>query len=289
LRISGALLWATGGEPHRDEVLVSDEEPNGSGPNLILLDRRGRRRAASPEELPKGSVLLLPSEASDEVLAQVRRQGYTARRSALVMLGRDVPASQFVRAAAEALPFVLVKGNGALNLIAELGSPEETASWLADIAAEYDHPVAITLPLGEGTRTLVIAPPLWSEERLKDWVAGYMGELEHIVGEGHFADPAESEDESASPEVPGAPTPAPRATVAAAESELEEVTERLKAELKSRHPKLFDARGRLRTRQYARELSKRTGGRQTLTRTEIVALGKHRTEPTDEASALDAP
>ena len=114
-------------------------------------------------------------------------------------------------------------------------------------------------------------------------------ELEHIVGEGHFADPAESEDESASPEVPGAPTPAPRATVAAAESELEEVTERLKAELKSRHPKLFDARGRLRTRQYARELSKRTGGRQTLTRTEIVALGKHRTEPTDEASALDAP
>lgn len=83
MRISSALLWEIGGEPHRDEVLISDEGANGSGAELVVLDRDGQRRAASPDELPKGSVLLLPPELSDEDLATVHRAGYTARRSDL--------------------------------------------------------------------------------------------------------------------------------------------------------------------------------------------------------------
>jgi hypothetical protein len=60
--------------------------------------------------------------------------------------------------------------------------------------------------------------------------------------------------------------------VDAADAELVEVSNRLAAELRRRHPELFDRRGRVKPRVAARLLSERTGGKHQLTREELFAL-----------------
>ena len=81
MRVHAALLWETDGESHRDDVLVSSEHTNGSGPEIVILDSQGRRRASSPSDLPPGSVLEVTSEASIGDLFDMERAGYNARRS----------------------------------------------------------------------------------------------------------------------------------------------------------------------------------------------------------------
>src|SRR5262245_30871740 len=82
MRLRGALLWEADGEPHRDEVLISDERPNGTGSRIVILDRGGQPRAASPHELPEGSMLLLPPDASARDVSRIQRSGYPIQRAA---------------------------------------------------------------------------------------------------------------------------------------------------------------------------------------------------------------
>jgi hypothetical protein len=65
MHLRGALIWEAEGEPHRDEVVVSDERPNGAAAKVVILDLHGGRRASSPADLPPGSVLLLPPDADE--------------------------------------------------------------------------------------------------------------------------------------------------------------------------------------------------------------------------------
>jgi hypothetical protein len=80
MRLRGALIWEAGGEPQRDEVFVSDERPNGTNSHIVILDRGGQPRAASPKELPAGSVLLLPPDASDLDVDRIQGSGFVTRR-----------------------------------------------------------------------------------------------------------------------------------------------------------------------------------------------------------------
>lgn len=80
MQIRGTLIWDADGETHRDEVIVSAESANGSAAQLVILDGQGRTRAMTPADLPKGSVIMLPDEASMADLHEVRRGGYDARR-----------------------------------------------------------------------------------------------------------------------------------------------------------------------------------------------------------------
>lgn len=80
MRVRAALLWETSGEPHQDDVLISDEHANGSGSRLVILDGQGHCRASSPSELPPGSVLVVPRETSMMDLHEVQQAGYSARR-----------------------------------------------------------------------------------------------------------------------------------------------------------------------------------------------------------------
>jgi hypothetical protein len=57
-----------------------------------------------------------------------------------------------------------------------------------------------------------------------------------------------------------------------ADEELQAVTERLEAELRARHPDLFDRRGRLRPAALARHLSEQTGGKDVLSGDELRLL-----------------
>jgi hypothetical protein len=80
MHLRGALVWETEGEPRRDEVVVSDERPNGAAAQIVILDLHGRRRASSPADLPPGSVLLLPSDTDDGDVDLVHDSGYPVRR-----------------------------------------------------------------------------------------------------------------------------------------------------------------------------------------------------------------
>ena len=274
MRVEGALLWEVDGEPRRDEVLISDEGPEAGQSRAIVFYRDGRRRASSPTDLPAGSVLLVPETTTDADLGRLRMSGYTARRSAVFVLGRDIPPSELVRASAHATPFVLIKGKGALNLVAELGGPEATAEWLAALAAEVDHPVAINLLVAGGTRTFIVAPPLWPEEKLKGWAAGYMDELQAVLGEarvvssGGMSEPAEASDSV------DVRSQSRDDLVAEAEVELAEVSDRLAARLREARPDLFDEGGRLRHDEYEREVTRRFGSNQTLKRSHFLGIGR---------------
>jgi hypothetical protein len=80
VRLRGALIWEADGESHRDEVLVSVEHPNGAAAHVEILDQRGQRRAALPDDLPPGSVLLLPPDADDGDVELVQESGYAVLR-----------------------------------------------------------------------------------------------------------------------------------------------------------------------------------------------------------------
>ena len=80
MRLRGALLWEADGEPRRDEVLISDERPNGSGSPIVILGSGGQPRAESSDDLPPGSVLLLPPDASDRDIDLIEKSGYPIRR-----------------------------------------------------------------------------------------------------------------------------------------------------------------------------------------------------------------
>lgn len=189
MRLRGALLWDADGEPRRDEVLISDERPNGSGSRIVILDRAGQPRAVSPGELPEGSTLLLPHDVSERDVDRIQHSGYTIQRVA----------------------------DPAVDTEAEVG---EDVDDLAETPADRK---------------------------------------------------------------------ARRVAIKAAEAELDDVTERLKRVLRSRHPELFDARGRLRRGVFARVMRERTGGRSMLTREEIIELTGGSMAPSDGSSPPNAP
>jgi hypothetical protein len=192
MRLRGALLWETDGEPRRDEVIISDERPNGSGSRIVILDDGGQPRAASPNDLPPGSVLLLQPDASDADIGRIKHSGYVIRR------------------VVEPAPHAESQAGVALD----------------DVDALAESP---------------------SDRRTR------------------------------------------HAAIKAAEAELEEVTERLRRDLRERHPELFDARGRFRRGVVARVIRERTGGRSMLTREEIIELTGGVMVPSDDSSSSNAP
>lgn len=192
VRLRGALLWEADGEPRRDDMLVSDERKHRSDAPVVILDHRGRRRAASPAELPAGSVLLLPPDASDGDLDRIQHAGYQARRAPEGIGSPDVPGRE------------------------DLGDAD-----------------------------------------LRDEVA------------------------------PGGALR--RAAIADADAELDDVSERLRRELRQRQSELFDARGWLRRGAYARMLREGTGGRLTLNREEMLGLTGGQVAPRDNSASPDAP
>jgi hypothetical protein len=76
------LIWDVDGEARRDDVVIGDEQANGPDAHVVIFDSNGRRRATSPDELPAGSVLLLPPDASDRDVERIEKAGYTAERQA---------------------------------------------------------------------------------------------------------------------------------------------------------------------------------------------------------------
>jgi hypothetical protein len=80
VHIRAALLWEADGEPHQDDVIVTQQPANGSAAHVVILDAQGNRRASCPADLPDDSVLMLPDDVGMADLHAIRRAGYDARR-----------------------------------------------------------------------------------------------------------------------------------------------------------------------------------------------------------------
>jgi hypothetical protein len=85
-----------------------------------------------------------------------------------------------------------------------------------------------------------------------------------------------------SPGSPAAPPAGDRPSrLQDADAELQEVSARLEASLRARHPELFDRAGRLRTAELTRRLAERTGGKRVLSGDDLLDL---ETETDEEAT-----
>ena len=80
-------------------------------------------------------------------------------------------------------PVVCVTGRAYLDLVAELGADEAAARHLARVATNSGRPILVNFPTGADTsRTIVIGPKGWSEEKTAGWIAARHGELEAAFG-----------------------------------------------------------------------------------------------------------
>jgi hypothetical protein len=81
------------------------------------------------------------------------------------------------------LPVNSIIGN---NLYAELrdelGSDRAAVEFLGALVAEVGHPLFVNFESAEGSTTLALNPPGWSDERLQGWTAGQVEHLESLFG-----------------------------------------------------------------------------------------------------------
>ncbi len=81
-------------------------------------------------------------------------------------------------------PLVAITGRAYLDLVAELGSDEAAARHLARVATNSGRPILVNFPTGADTsRTIVVGPKGWGEEKTAGWIAGRHRELEAAFGD----------------------------------------------------------------------------------------------------------
>jgi hypothetical protein len=102
-------------------------------------------------------------------------------RAARVLVSTNAPTAA-IRHLVK-LPVNSIIGN---NLYAELrdelGSDRAAVEFLGALADEVQHPLFINFEHAEGSTTLALSPPGWSEERLQGWTAGQVEHLEELFG-----------------------------------------------------------------------------------------------------------
>ncbi len=80
-------------------------------------------------------------------------------------------------------PLVAVTGRAYLELAYELGGDEAVARHLARVATNSGRPILVNFPTGSDTsRTIVVGPKGWTEEKTAGWVAARHRELEAAFG-----------------------------------------------------------------------------------------------------------
>ena len=99
-----------------------------------------------------------------------------------VSVGRSLAALART-AARDNGPVVAVTGRAYRDLCDELGSGEAAARHLARVATNSGRPILVNFSTGADTsRTIVVGPKGWTEEKTAGWVAGRHRELEAVFG-----------------------------------------------------------------------------------------------------------
>ena len=79
-------------------------------------------------------------------------------------------------------PLVVVSHRAYADLAAELGGHDRAARRLLRIATNVGRPLAVNIPTADGSRTVVVGPKGWTQERTAGWVAARHEGLEAVFG-----------------------------------------------------------------------------------------------------------
>jgi len=91
--------------------------------------------------------------------------------------------SKVIRESAGLAPLTIASGRMLIELADELGGQEAAGAFLYDIAEQTGRPVGVNLLAPDGgSRSVFLAPPGWSQERLAGWVAGHREDIEAAFG-----------------------------------------------------------------------------------------------------------
>jgi hypothetical protein len=102
-------------------------------------------------------------------------------KAARVLIRTDRP-SEAIRHLVK-LPVRSIIGNNLYGeLRDELGSDRAAVEFLVDLAGETGHPLFVNLGTAEGSATIALSPPGWTQERLDGWTAGQVEHLESLFG-----------------------------------------------------------------------------------------------------------
>jgi hypothetical protein len=79
-------------------------------------------------------------------------------------------------------PLVCVTGRAFLDLADELGGDEAAARHLARVATNSGRPILVNFETPDGSRTIVVGPKGWTDQKTAGWIAARHGELEAAFG-----------------------------------------------------------------------------------------------------------
>ena len=89
-----------------------------------------------------------------------------------------VPMAVVIRTAARGAPLLVLTGRAFGDLASELGG------FGAGVGELLSRPIAVNMPTsGDTSSTVFLAPPAWSQERLRGWIGGHHAELEAQFGQ----------------------------------------------------------------------------------------------------------
>ena len=90
-----------------------------------------------------------------------------------------VSPSKALRVAAGSAPLLVVTGRA----LGELGGVEAAVRFLITVATNVGRPIGVNVPTGpDSSRSVLVPPKGWGEERLAGWVAGRHREIEAALG-----------------------------------------------------------------------------------------------------------
>jgi hypothetical protein len=99
-----------------------------------------------------------------------------------VFIGGNVRPSEALRRIAPRVPVCVVTHRLLADLEAELGSARRAARFLVKLATRTNKPVMVNGPTETGSRTMVIPPKAWSEEKVLGWIGGHHETFEAELG-----------------------------------------------------------------------------------------------------------
>lgn len=95
---------------------------------------------------------------------------------------RAVPPSKAITAAARMAPLLIPTGRAFRDLAVEPGSDEAAMRHLLRVSENVGRPIGCNFQTAEGSRTAVLAPRSWTQDRLRGWIAAKHEESEGAFG-----------------------------------------------------------------------------------------------------------
>ncbi len=94
----------------------------------------------------------------------------------------DDSAIRRIRHLVQDSPLALLSRDVVRDLERELGSADQVATFLRDLATEMQKPIAVNFPQREESYTVIIAPRGWTREKLAGYVGAHKNPLEREYG-----------------------------------------------------------------------------------------------------------